>query len=146
MDDGMPFPCSIDPRAELYHALGIGRHGWRVIVNPGTYANYWRAWRRGARQGRITGDPRRLSGVAILDADAGSPGAIAAPRSGTTRRRRPCWPSWLACEARDDPSPSASRRWPVWRITAQAAVALGDREADDRQLVIEATAAGSQRA
>jgi hypothetical protein len=71
MDDGMPFPCSIDPRAELYHALGIGRLGWRVIVNPGTYANYWRAWRRGARQGRITGDPRRLSGVAILDADGG---------------------------------------------------------------------------
>jgi hypothetical protein len=43
--------------------------GWRNALDPATYANYWRAWRRGSRQGRITGDPRQLSGVAILHAE-----------------------------------------------------------------------------
>jgi hypothetical protein len=69
MDEGMPFPCLVDPEARLHRALGIGRVSLRVFLDPRTYANYWRAWRRGARQGRITGDGRRLSGVAILDAD-----------------------------------------------------------------------------
>jgi AhpC/TSA antioxidant enzyme len=68
MRDGMPFPCLVDADAALYHALGIGRIEFRAVLDPATYANYWRAWRRGARQGRVTGDPRRLSGVAILDA------------------------------------------------------------------------------
>ena len=70
MDDGMPFLCLVDPDARLHQALGIGRLGLGAVLNPRTYANYWRAWRRGARQGMITGDPRRLSGVAILDSDA----------------------------------------------------------------------------
>jgi hypothetical protein len=69
MDEGSPFPCLVDPEAALYRALGIGRVGPRMFLDPNTYANYWRAWRRGARQGRITGDPQRLSGVAIIDAE-----------------------------------------------------------------------------
>jgi hypothetical protein len=69
MDQGSPFPCLVDPNAALYRVLGIGRVGLRVAFDPSTYANYWRAWRRGARQGRITGDPRRLSGVAVVDAE-----------------------------------------------------------------------------
>jgi hypothetical protein len=69
MREGMPFPCLVDPEALLYRALGIGRVGLRTALDPATYANYWRAWRRGARPGRVTGDPRRLSGVAILDAE-----------------------------------------------------------------------------
>ncbi len=68
MRDGMPFPCLVDADAALHRALGIGRVGFRALLDPATYANYWRAWRRGARQGRVTGDPSRLSGVAILDA------------------------------------------------------------------------------
>lgn len=68
MAEGMPFPCLVDAEAGLYRVLGIGRVGLRTFLDPRTYANYWRAWRRGARQGRITGDSRRLSGVAILDA------------------------------------------------------------------------------
>jgi hypothetical protein len=67
MDDGMPFPCLVDADAALYRVLGIGRVGLRAILNPAMYRNYWRAWRRGSRQGRMTGDPARLSGVAILD-------------------------------------------------------------------------------
>ncbi|MGH7333978.1 MAG: AhpC/TSA family protein [Candidatus Rokuibacteriota bacterium] len=69
MEEGSPFPCLVDPEATLYRVLGIGQVSLRMGFNLSTYANYWRAWRRGARQGRITGDPRRLSGVAILDAE-----------------------------------------------------------------------------
>ena len=68
MEGGIPFACLVDPEARTHEALGLGRVGWRTILAPATYVNYWRAWRHGARQGRITGDPRRLSGVAIIDA------------------------------------------------------------------------------
>lgn len=69
MQAGTPFPCLVDPDARLYRVLGLGRVGWRTLVAIATYRNYWRAWRRGARQGAITGDPRRLSGVAVIDAE-----------------------------------------------------------------------------
>ena len=66
---GTPFPCLVDADRRLYRALGLRRVGVRTLLDPATYANYWRAWRRGARQGHVTGDPRQLSGVALLDAD-----------------------------------------------------------------------------
>ena len=71
MEGGLPFACLVDPEGRLYQALGIGRVSWRMVFAPATYLNYWRAWRRGARQGRIAGDPRRLSGVAVVDAEGG---------------------------------------------------------------------------
>ena len=69
METGTPFPCLVDAEGRLYRALGLGRVSWRTVFDPATYTNYWRAWRRGARQGDVSGDPRQLSGVAILDAD-----------------------------------------------------------------------------
>jgi hypothetical protein len=69
MNAGMPFPCLVDAERRLYRLLGFPRVGWRAALSPATCRNYWRAWRRGARQGAITGDPRQLSGVAVLDAD-----------------------------------------------------------------------------
>ena len=69
MDTGTPFPCLVDAEQRLYRALGLRRVTLRTLVDPATYLNYWRAWRRGARQGSVTGDPRQLSGVALLDAD-----------------------------------------------------------------------------
>ena len=69
MAGGMPFSCLVDPERRLYQALGLRRVGVGTLLDPATYANYWRAWRRGSRQGAITGDPRQLSGVAILDAE-----------------------------------------------------------------------------
>jgi len=65
----MPFPCLVDADMRLYRALDLRRVGLRTVLDPATYLNYWRAWRRGARQGDVTGDPRQLSGVALLDAD-----------------------------------------------------------------------------
>ena len=69
MDTGMPFPCLVDADMRLYRALDLRRVGLSTVLDPATYLNYWRAWRRGARQGDVTGDPRQLSGVALLDAD-----------------------------------------------------------------------------
>ena len=69
LEDGTPFPCLVDPEARLYEALGLGRLDWRAALRVDTYRNYWRAWRRGARQGQVTGDPRRLSGVALIDGE-----------------------------------------------------------------------------
>lgn len=69
MEAGSPFPCLVDPQRRLYRVLGLGRVGFRTLLALSTYTNYWRAWRRGARQGRVTGDPGQLSGVAIVDAD-----------------------------------------------------------------------------
>ena len=67
MDTGMPFPCLVDADARLYTALGIGRLEWHEWLKPGVWRNYWRALRRGSRPGQVTGDPRRLSGVALID-------------------------------------------------------------------------------
>ena len=68
MDTGTPFPCLVDADRRLYRALDLRRVGVGTVLDPATYLNYWRAWRRGARQGSVTGDPRQLSGVALLDA------------------------------------------------------------------------------
>ena len=69
METGTPFPCLVDADRRLYRALGLRRVGVSTLLDPVTYLNYWRAWRRGARQGNVTGDPRQLSGVAIFDAE-----------------------------------------------------------------------------
>ena len=69
MDGGSPFPCLVDPQRRVYQVLGLGRVGLGTLFAPSSYMNYWRAWRRGARQGRVTGDPGQLSGVAVVDAD-----------------------------------------------------------------------------
>lgn len=69
MATGTPFPCLVDAPQRLYRLLGLGRVGMTTLLDPATYLNYWRAWRRGSRQGKVTGDPRQLSGVAILDGD-----------------------------------------------------------------------------
>jgi hypothetical protein len=69
MEEGAPFPCLVDSGAALYRVLGIGRVPPGAFLDLATYRNYWRAWQRGSRQGAVTGDPRRLSGVAVVDAD-----------------------------------------------------------------------------
>src|ERR1700675_4718545 len=69
MESGVPWACLVAPRARIYQAPWSGRVSPGTALAPATYLNYWRAWRRGARQGRIAGDPRRLSGVAVVDAE-----------------------------------------------------------------------------
>ena len=71
-DDDRPplgFPCVVDPEHHLYRALGLGRVRWFEWLTPALWRNYARAFRRGARQGRITGDGAQKSGVAVIDPD-----------------------------------------------------------------------------
>jgi hypothetical protein len=65
----VPFPCLVDPRRNLYRALGIGRVPWWHWLTPSLWRNYWHSHRAGARQGAVTGGIDQLSGVAIVDPD-----------------------------------------------------------------------------
>ena len=56
MHDGMPFECLVDPDANFYQALEIGRVGIGEWFRPTTMRRYVDAYARGARQGLITGD------------------------------------------------------------------------------------------
>ena len=67
MEEGLPFLCLVDPDGAFYDRVGIGRVTWLHWLKPRVIASYARAWRRGGRQGRITGDPLRLSGVVVCD-------------------------------------------------------------------------------
>ncbi len=69
MAQGLPFECVLDPDANFYTAVGIGRVGPTEWFRPSVLRRYVRAFQRGGRQGRVTGDWRRLSGVAIVDRD-----------------------------------------------------------------------------
>lgn len=69
MDDGYPFECLVDPDAAFYDAVGIGRIGVTHWFRPSVVRRYVTAFARGGRQGALTGDWRRLSGVAIVEPD-----------------------------------------------------------------------------
>ena len=73
MKGGTPFECVVDPDANFYRTVGIGRLDDRVApaewLWPSVVAKYVHAIRRGSRPGRVTGDWRRLSGVAIVERD-----------------------------------------------------------------------------
>jgi hypothetical protein len=69
MDDGYPAECLVDPAADLYTTLGIGRIGPQEWLKPTVIRRYVQGWRAGGRQGRVTGDWRRLSGVALIAPD-----------------------------------------------------------------------------
>ena len=69
MGDGLPFPALVDPKKNLYRALGIERISWDQWFRPSTWRRYGAGFGRGARQGRLTGDVLQAPGVVILDAD-----------------------------------------------------------------------------
>ncbi|MEX2393673.1 MAG: AhpC/TSA family protein [Actinomycetota bacterium] len=70
MDGGLRVRCFIDAESRTYGALGIRRSSWLGLLKPSGVRRYLAPIRRGARQGRLTGDIRQLSGVAILDGQA----------------------------------------------------------------------------
>jgi len=63
------FACVVDPDHNLYRALGLGRVAWYEWATPRLWRNYVGAFRRGARQGAVTGDIRQKPGVAVIDPD-----------------------------------------------------------------------------
>jgi peroxiredoxin len=68
MEHGIEFPLLLDPEHTLYQALDVRRIRWWMLLHPVTWRNYLRAAHR-ARQGRITGHPLQVPGVAIVDTD-----------------------------------------------------------------------------
>lgn len=67
--DPIGFECLVDQHGALYEALGLGRVPWYQWLTPELWRNYLGAFRRGGRQGAVTGDWRQLSGVAIVEPD-----------------------------------------------------------------------------
>jgi peroxiredoxin len=65
----VPFPCLVDPERNLYRALGLGRVPWWHWFTPTLWRHYWRAFRSGARQGKVTGGVDQLAGVAVVEPD-----------------------------------------------------------------------------
>lgn len=63
------FDCVVDPDHNVYRALGLGRVRWFEWLSPRLWRNYVRAFRHGARQGRVTGDGAQKSGVAVIAPD-----------------------------------------------------------------------------
>ena len=65
----MGFPCVVDPDHNVYRTFGFGRVRWWQWLTPALWRNYLRAFGRGSRQGKVTGDVRQLPGVVIVGRD-----------------------------------------------------------------------------
>lgn len=64
-DFGLDGPLLIDPELRAYRAAGL-RRGRVELLSPRVPLNAFRAWRRGARQGRVQGDAFQLGGVFVI--------------------------------------------------------------------------------
>lgn len=58
----------IDPTLRSYHAAGL-RRGRKELASPRLFANAYRAWQGGFRQGPVQGDPFQLGGVLVVGRD-----------------------------------------------------------------------------
>ncbi len=67
MQPEFPFPLLIDPDQQLRAAVGFGNLKPWQYLKWSSVRRYIGAYRRGARQGRITRDTERTPGVVILD-------------------------------------------------------------------------------
>lgn len=68
---GLDFPLFVDPDLEAYRAAGL-RRSVMDTLGPRALVHAVRAFRRGARQGAVQGDPWQLGGAFVIDR-AGKP-------------------------------------------------------------------------
>ena len=66
-DLALPFPVLGDREQRAYAAYGLGRAGFRSLVDPRLYAAGAKAMLGGARQGKPEGDTRQLPGTFVID-------------------------------------------------------------------------------
>ncbi|MBW3562284.1 MAG: hypothetical protein KY437_07285 [Actinobacteria bacterium] len=69
----VPYPCLVDPRGNLYKALGIRRYQPKELLEPAKLWTLIREYARGFAHGVMQGKPsgtNQLPGVAIIDADS----------------------------------------------------------------------------
>lgn len=62
---GLSVPLYVDTRREAYRALDLKRGVLRLLI-PATLSRLVRAWRTGARQKGIQGDPWQMGGVLVV--------------------------------------------------------------------------------
>ena len=67
-DLGLTTPLYVDTTRESYRALGMKRP-LLAFVKPALVRNAWRAFRAGARQRGIQGDPLQLGGLLVVRPD-----------------------------------------------------------------------------
>ena len=58
-------PVYVDTRRDAYRALGMKRGVFRTLTLT-TLQNMVRAWRTGARQRRVQGDPWQMGGILVV--------------------------------------------------------------------------------
>lgn len=61
----LDFPLLVDPGLAAYRAAGL-RRGAFDTLRPAALVNALRAWRSGARQGAVRGDPWQLGGTFVV--------------------------------------------------------------------------------
>lgn len=69
----VPYPCLVDPRGNLYKALGIRRYHPKELLEPAKLWSLIRGYAVGFANGVMQGKPagtNQLPGVAIVDADS----------------------------------------------------------------------------
>ena len=63
----IPFVVMSDPHRKAYGAFGSIRGGARSFLSPTTIGSFMKSVLRGARFGRVVGDPRHLGGTFLID-------------------------------------------------------------------------------
>ncbi|MDQ3779102.1 MAG: AhpC/TSA family protein [Chloroflexota bacterium] len=63
----IPFVVLSDPHRKAYTASGAVWGGARSFLSPTTLGSFMKSVLRGARFGRVVGDPRHLGGTFLID-------------------------------------------------------------------------------
>lgn len=66
-EQSIDFPLVVDPSLKAYRAAGLKR-GWKDTLAPKAIGHAIRAWKSGARQTSVKGDPWQLGGTFVLEA------------------------------------------------------------------------------
>ncbi len=64
-DEGITFDLWVDPDMKAYAAAGLHRSVGKTL-SPRSLGHAWRAWRAGARQSNVQGDPWQLGGAFLI--------------------------------------------------------------------------------
>ncbi len=64
-DMALTTPLFVDTKRDAYRALGMRRGVFRTLTFA-TLRNMWRAFRAGARQKRVQGDPWQMGGTLVV--------------------------------------------------------------------------------
>jgi hypothetical protein len=64
-EEGIPFDLWVDPDMTAYAAAGLHRSMGKTLSHR-SLGHAWRAWKTGARQSKVQGDPWQLGGAFLI--------------------------------------------------------------------------------